>query len=40
MSGLIAVCRGIERVNGVIGKAAAWLALFLVLVQFSLVLMR
>ena len=40
MSGLIAVCRGIERVNGAIGKAAAWLALFLVLVQFSLVLMR
>ena len=40
MSGLIAVCRGIERVNAAIGKAAAWLALFLVLVQFSLVLMR
>ena len=40
MSGLIAVCRGIERVNAGIGKAAAWLALFLVLVQFSLVVMR
>jgi TRAP-type mannitol/chloroaromatic compound transport system permease small subunit len=40
VSGLIAVCRGIERVNAGIGKAAAWLALFLVLVQFSLVLMR
>ena len=40
MSGLIAVCRGIERVNGAIGKAAAWLTLFMVLVQFALVLMR
>jgi TRAP-type mannitol/chloroaromatic compound transport system permease small subunit len=40
VSGLIAVCRGIERVNETVGKAAAWLALFLVLVQFSLVLMR
>ena len=40
MSGLIAICRGIERVNEAVGKAAAWLALFLVLVQFSLVLMR
>ena len=40
MSGLIAVCRAIERVNGTIGKAAAWLVLFLVLVQFALVLMR
>ncbi len=40
MSGLIAVCRGIDRVNEIVGKAAAWLALFLVLVQFSRVLMR
>ena len=40
MSGLIAVCRGIERLNGAVGKAAAWLVLFLVLVQFALVLMR
>lgn len=40
MSGLIAVCRGIERVNGAIGKAAAWMVLFMVLVQFALVLMR
>jgi TRAP-type mannitol/chloroaromatic compound transport system permease small subunit len=40
VSGLIAVCRAIERVNGTIGKAAAWLVLFLVLVQFALVLMR
>jgi TRAP-type mannitol/chloroaromatic compound transport system permease small subunit len=40
VSGLIAVCRGIERVNGVVGRAASWLVLFLVLVQFALVLMR
>jgi hypothetical protein len=40
VSGLIAVCRGIERVNGAIGKAAAWMVLFMVLVQFALVLMR
>jgi TRAP-type mannitol/chloroaromatic compound transport system permease small subunit len=40
VSGLIAVCRGIERVNRAVGKAAAWLALFMVLVQFALVLMR
>ena len=40
MSGLIAVCRGIERTNRAIGQAAAWLALFMVLVQFALVLMR
>lgn len=40
MSGLIAVCRGIERINRGVGKAAAWLALFMVLVQFALVLMR
>lgn len=40
MSGLIAVCRGIERVNRVVGQTAAWLALFMVLVQFALVLMR
>ncbi len=40
MSGLIAVCRGIERLNRAVGQAAAWLALFLVLMQFALVLMR
>jgi len=40
VTGLIAVCRGIERVNRAVGQAAAWLALFLVLVQFALVLMR
>lgn len=40
MSGLIAVCRGIDRVNGAIGRAAAWMVLFMVLVQFALVLMR
>jgi TRAP-type mannitol/chloroaromatic compound transport system permease small subunit len=40
VSGLIAVCRGIERTNRAIGQAAAWLALFMVLVQFALVLMR
>ncbi|MFW6077526.1 MAG: TRAP transporter small permease subunit [Hyphomicrobiales bacterium] len=40
MSGLIAICRGIERVNEAVGKAAAWLTLFMVLVQFALVLMR
>jgi TRAP-type mannitol/chloroaromatic compound transport system permease small subunit len=40
VSGLIAVCRAIERVNAAVGKTAAWLVLFLVLVQFALVLMR
>jgi TRAP-type mannitol/chloroaromatic compound transport system permease small subunit len=40
VSGLIAVCRGIDRVNGITGKAAAWMTLFMVLVQFTLVLMR
>jgi TRAP-type mannitol/chloroaromatic compound transport system permease small subunit len=40
VSGLIAICRGIEGVNRVVGMTAAWLALFMVLVQFALVLMR
>ena len=40
MSGLIAICRGIEWVNRAVGQAAAWLVLFMVLVQFALVLMR
>jgi len=40
VSRLIAICRGIERVNRAVGQAAAWLGLFMVLVQFALVLMR
>ena len=40
MSGLTAACLAIERANRALGQAAAWLALFLVLVQFALVLMR
>src|SRR5438093_9041111 len=30
----------IDRLNGAIGRAAAWAALFIVLVQFAVVLMR
>src|SRR5512134_1505754 len=30
----------IDRINGAIGKAAAWLALVMVLVQFALVILR
>jgi TRAP-type mannitol/chloroaromatic compound transport system permease small subunit len=37
---MIGLADRIDRVNGAIGRAAAWLALFIVLVQFAVVLMR
>ncbi len=40
MTGLLAICRSIEGVNRAAGLAAAWLALFMMLVQFALVLLR
>jgi TRAP-type mannitol/chloroaromatic compound transport system permease small subunit len=40
MTALLSICRAIEGVNRIIGKGAAWLVLFMMLVQFGLVLMR
>ncbi len=40
MTALLALCRTIETVNSVIGRGVAWLALFMMLVQFALVLLR
>jgi TRAP-type mannitol/chloroaromatic compound transport system permease small subunit len=37
---MIGLADRIDRLNGAIGRAAAWLALFIVLVQFAVVLMR
>jgi TRAP-type mannitol/chloroaromatic compound transport system permease small subunit len=37
---LIPIADRIDRLNGAIGRAAAWLALFVVLVQFAVVLLR
>jgi TRAP-type mannitol/chloroaromatic compound transport system permease small subunit len=37
---MMALADRIDRFNGAIGRAAAWLALFIVLVQFAVVLMR
>lgn len=34
------LCRGIDGISRTIGRTAAWLTLFMVLVQFALVLMR
>lgn len=39
-SGLRALIRVVDGINNTVGTAASWLALFLVLVQFLLVLMR
>ena len=36
----IAVADGIDRINAAIGRAAAWCCLFIVLVQFAVVVMR
>lgn len=40
MNGLYSLARTIDAVNDRIGRAAAWLTLFMVLVQFALVIMR
>lgn len=40
MTALLSICRALEAVNSAIGRTVAWLALFMVLVQFGLVLMR
>lgn len=40
MSALIVAYRAIDRLNDAIGRGVSWLALFLVLVQFILVIMR
>ena len=37
---LLSISRILEGVNRAIGKAAAWLVLFMVLVQFALVVLR
>jgi TRAP-type mannitol/chloroaromatic compound transport system permease small subunit len=37
---LIAVAHRIDRINAAIGRAAAWCCLFIVLVQFSVVVLR
>jgi TRAP-type mannitol/chloroaromatic compound transport system permease small subunit len=37
---LLSICRVIESVNRAVGKGAAWLILFMMLVQFALVLLR
>ena len=37
---LIPIADRIDRLNGAIGRAAAWLALFVVLVQFAVVVLR
>jgi TRAP-type mannitol/chloroaromatic compound transport system permease small subunit len=37
---LLTICRAVEAANRVLGKGAAWLVMFMMLVQFSLVLMR
>jgi TRAP-type mannitol/chloroaromatic compound transport system permease small subunit len=39
-SGMEGVADRIDRLNGAIGRTAAWAALFIVLVQFAVVLMR
>ena len=36
----LALANGIDRLNGAIGRAAAWAALFVVLVQFLVVVLR
>jgi TRAP-type mannitol/chloroaromatic compound transport system permease small subunit len=40
LSRMLGLADRIDRLNGAIGRAAAWLALFIVLVQFVVVLMR
>ena len=40
MRGLLWLADQIDRLNAVIGRAVSWLALFMVLVQFALVVMR
>ena len=40
MTGLAKLAGAIDRLNGAIGRGVAWLALFMVLVQFALVIMR
>ena len=40
MSSLLAVARMIDALNETIGRSVAWLALFMVLVQFIVVVMR
>ncbi len=40
MSFLVSVARGIDALNENIGKAVAWLALLMVLVQFAVVILR
>ena len=40
MSGLLSVARVIDSINDRVGRAIAWLALFMVLVQFAVVVMR
>ena len=40
MRGLLAIVRLIDALNDVVGRAVSWLALFMVLVQFALVIMR
>ena len=40
MSGLFSIARKIDAVNNVIGRAIAWLTLIMVLIQFTVVVMR
>jgi TRAP-type mannitol/chloroaromatic compound transport system permease small subunit len=40
LSALITAYRAIDRLNDLVGRGVSWLALFLVLVQFALVIMR
>jgi TRAP-type mannitol/chloroaromatic compound transport system permease small subunit len=40
LSRMLDLADRVDRLNGAIGRAAAWLALFVVLVQFAVVLMR
>jgi TRAP-type mannitol/chloroaromatic compound transport system permease small subunit len=38
VTALLSICRTIEAVNSVIGRGVAWLALFMVVVTFAVVL--
>lgn len=40
MSGLLSLARVIDAINDRVGRAVAWLALIMVLIQFAVVLMR